>query len=842
MDDLVRSVSITLSGSTRFARRPGQIPLVVAVDRVIRRLSASPARPLCFTSPGGQLVCFALLDLYALRQCLRARELRSSSSSWLSFDAKRLRRLRLVGLRPVSRRQLDLQPPRLSARIGFVPAGPLLLETTFADRGIVAQMSVAFKSTFSLGKSAPAEAVAPTPSNARRLSSVAAPAASERKPSNRVDASRRHTMAITQDVRASLNTGTPLSEARGLSRHSRIESFRPLPPLPPQEEMLVNVGLGLLNTTLTSDSEEGPSSDTPSSAERVVARRISLPPTITAPSLRTGTSDASSTQDRRRSSAIVTGTSGSATSAQVLTGVRVNVATSRRVEHGRLSMSGPPSAGLRARQGSTGTAGSRERIARLRAEWSALSAAEAESNGTRHGRFGPRSNSMYQLKAPSATSARRASSATMSDGAGSRRSSTASSLKPLKLEKAASHPTLRPLLNKPIPAPPRPTRSSARYCLRPTRDFSTQTPADWDQPQSPETITSGASAGERPRNHRRGSSWGNASHLAPATFSPSDDLAPSLPPIPGHFSPSPSRYGAPSPSVYSVASFETTNRAWTRASQVSRHTMPLGIFEDLQQIDEAASSPAPDEAAATEILQDDSFANYRILPSVTEMSRAPSVDADPASPPHSASATLTPAARLSLVSDQEAYTPIITKAVVTPAHSIEEAVVPILLKRDSHSSSSEQGSEHSCELGSPPTSVASSICSGLADLGKQEPPFVEQHPQEAVPAAPTFAVVFPEKASVPTTARDDVVLPVQLSARRFSETDKPIPRPPRASGLSAADRAARGRSYFLVQALMGEAPTEGLVRDWAQDADSDDESDGVSLLGQPTSDESDAEE
>lgn len=670
---------------------------------------------------------------------------------------------------------------------------------------------------------------------------MAAPAASERKPSNRVDASRRHTMAITEDLLASLDTETPFAEVRGPSRHARIESFRPLPPLPPPEEMLVNVGLGLLNTTFTSDSEEGPSSDTPSSVERAVARQVSLPPTITAPSLRTGASDTASTQDRRLGSEIVSGTSNSATSAQVLTGVRIDVATSRRVEHGQLSMSGPPPAGLRARQGSTGTAGSRERIARLRAEWSALSAADVEANATRHGRVGPRSNSMYELKAPSATSARRASSATVSDGAGSRRSSTASSLKPLKLEKAASHPTLRPLLNKPIPAPPRPMRSSARYCLRPTRDFSTQTPADWDQPQSPKTTTSGASAGERQRNHRRGSSWGNASHLAPGTMSPSDDVAPSLPPIPGHFSPSPSRYGAPSPSVYSVASFETTGRGWTRASQVSRHNMPLGIFEDLQQIDEAASSPIPDEATATEILHDDPFADYRILPSVTEMSRAPSVDADPASPPHPSSATLTPAARLSLVGDDDAYTSIITKAVVTPAHSIEDAVVPILLKRDSHSSSSEQGSEQSCELGSPPTSVASSICSGSADLGKQEPP-LEQHLQEAVPAAPTFAVVFPEKVPAPMTVRDDVVLPVQLSARRFSETDKPIPRPPRASGLSAADRAARGRSYFLVQALMGEAPTEGLVRDWAQDADSDDESDGVSLLGQPTSDESDAEE
>ena len=106
------------------ARRPGQIPLVVvAVDRVIRRSSLLiPLALCCLTSfrTAGLLPSPRPLRNPAV---LRARELRSSSSSWRSFDAKRPRRLRLVRPRPASTRQLESQPPRLSARIGYVFAG-----------------------------------------------------------------------------------------------------------------------------------------------------------------------------------------------------------------------------------------------------------------------------------------------------------------------------------------------------------------------------------------------------------------------------------------------------------------------------------------------------------------------------------------------------------------------------------------------------------------------------------------------------------------------------------------------------------------------------------------------
>ncbi|GAA5895342.1 hypothetical protein JCM8208_005984 [Rhodotorula glutinis] len=75
-----------------------------------------------------------------------------------------------------------------------------------------------------------------------------------------------------------------------------------------------------------------------------------------------------------------------------------------------------------------------------------------------------------------------------------------------------------------------------------------------------------------------------------------------------------------------------------------------------------------------------------------------------------------------------------------------------------------------------------------------------------------------------------------LPTRRNSEPFPSLIAGPRlrqpGSVLSGADRASRGRSFFLVQALMGESQPEGMVRDWAKDEESGDESDGeVSLLG-----------
>ncbi|KPV74899.1 uncharacterized protein RHOBADRAFT_53827 [Rhodotorula graminis WP1] len=75
-----------------------------------------------------------------------------------------------------------------------------------------------------------------------------------------------------------------------------------------------------------------------------------------------------------------------------------------------------------------------------------------------------------------------------------------------------------------------------------------------------------------------------------------------------------------------------------------------------------------------------------------------------------------------------------------------------------------------------------------------------------------------------------------LPTRRNSEPFPSLVAGPRlrqpGSVMSGADRASRGRSFFLVQALMGESQPEGMVRDWAKDEESEDESDGeVSVLG-----------
>ena len=75
-----------------------------------------------------------------------------------------------------------------------------------------------------------------------------------------------------------------------------------------------------------------------------------------------------------------------------------------------------------------------------------------------------------------------------------------------------------------------------------------------------------------------------------------------------------------------------------------------------------------------------------------------------------------------------------------------------------------------------------------------------------------------------------------LPSRRNSEPFPSLVAGPRlrqpGSVMSGADRASRGRSFFLVQALMGESQPEGMVRDWAKDEESEEESDGeVSLLG-----------
>ncbi|GAA5869719.1 hypothetical protein JCM3774_003831 [Rhodotorula dairenensis] len=570
-----------------------------------------------------------------------------------------------------------------------------------------------------------------------------------------------------------------------------------------------------------------------------------MPASFSAATLRSRTSSAASTQDRRRTVYAIRETSPDAPSLRKLSGVQVHVSSSRHVERRRLSASGPPSAATRLRQDSGGPRG-REHIARLRAEWSSMSSATdeaGESTGTspRPHRYGARSISMYELKAPKPAADRRASSSST----GSRRDSTGASLKPLRLETSASHASLKQLLNKPMPPPPRPPRSSARYCLRPTRDFSTQTPAEWNSPQSSQKPTSG-----RPRNHRRGSSWDLPAHFAPGSLSPLEELVSTFPSASRQGSPVQSRYGAPSPSVYSVASFDT-GRGWTRAGQAVRGSIGQGMFEDLHEADEATTGDeATFEAATAQGLGYDSpFEEFSLqISPVREGYHRLSNEMEAASispfhgPPRTVA--LPAGSPVAAVADK----PVFADKIIPRLDTTETTIAPVLVTRDSVSSTSEHSvtspgdSEHVCERESPPTSLASSVCSDSAELNEKA--FFQLSVAKVVDVAPTSAAVGMMAVSATSqwvrAVDHAAVSPVpQLPARRFSETDTPIPRAPRRDAIGAAARAAKGRSFFLVQALMGEPPAEGLVRDWAQDANSDDDSDSVSLLSQATSVESD---
>ncbi|GAA5983105.1 hypothetical protein JCM10908_000156 [Rhodotorula pacifica] len=747
------------------------------------------------------------------------------------------------------------------------PAAPLVTQPTPAPTSRPAKleskrknrMSRVFRSSFSVGIAPVDTVVEPMVEQARPAPVVAhaEPARPERQtPAAASAAPTIPPVTAADDVHSTPAEEERLPPYRRSSRHSRIaslSSLRPLPPIPPTP--VTGVGLGLLNAAVGSDLDESPSSESHSSTAPAVPRRTSLPAYVGPRPSQGGTSGANSIQDRRRASSALCGPRRVVLPAQRPSGVHVHVETLRHVDHGRRSSS----ATLPLRHGSSGAIG-RERIAQLRAEWSSMSAASGESGSTKDtpqgdARLGVRSNSMYELQGPVTVPIHRRSSSASVASQTSRRASTASSLKPLKLETSASHPSLKQSLNKPIPPPPRPTRSSARYCLRPTRDFSTQTPANWEQVQEPISPTTG-----RPRNHTRGSSWGVPS-LASCSPSPSKSAAPALPPVPAYASPAPSRFGLPSPSVYSVASFDT-GRGWTRVSQGSRGTFSFGALDDLDQIEETGSPSAAAVATlvgagAEGLAYDSPFVNYSMrLSPVAETVRTPLINsvATAVSPSHRGSPRAAPEAESAAADDAsfKSFPPL--QLVTSTDAAVSTAEAEIGSSTSERSPTSPAPSERSYDLESPPTSAASSVHSVSDNLDKHAS-LEKVGSADDTLAAPTIAVVLPVRteaaADVATSewiqamarpAPTHGIPPIQLQARRFSEADKYIPHMPRQNAISAAERAAKGRSFFLVQALMGDVPTEGLVRDWARDADSDNDSDGVSLLGQPTSDESDEDE
>ncbi|BGP32333.1 hypothetical protein JCM10296v2_004114 [Rhodotorula toruloides] len=169
--------------------------------------------------------------------------------------------------------------------------------------------------------------------------------------------------------------------------------------------------------------------------------------------------------------------------------------------------------------------------------------------------------------------------------------STYTPLKPLHLPAAAArsasplHPVVIKSVLPPPPVPPAP-KSSDRYCLRPTVDASTQTPKSWASTSTTSTTRPAV------RNHRR--SWTASVSTPPQAYTSFPVPSPLPPPVPPHDTP-PQKHTMPSPSIYSVASFDIrpTRNSVTRASRGGQASL-YGGTEDLDEVVESIGEPSPE--------------------------------------------------------------------------------------------------------------------------------------------------------------------------------------------------------------------------------------------------------
>lgn len=166
-------------------------------------------------------------------------------------------------------------------------------------------------------------------------------------------------------------------------------------------------------------------------------------------------------------------------------------------------------------------------------------------------------------------------------------------LKPLRLAAAAAPAAPLNPVKSALPLPPVPPMPKSRdwYCLRPTINASTQTPKSW--------AATPAAPMARPaiRNHRR--SWTAAVSTPPQPYTTFAVPSPLPPPVPPHDTP-PQKHVMPSPSIYSVASFDTrpTRNSGTRASRAGQPAL-YGGADDLLEVVESVEERSPEQSAGT---------------------------------------------------------------------------------------------------------------------------------------------------------------------------------------------------------------------------------------------------
>ncbi|GAA5880362.1 hypothetical protein JCM16303_003914 [Sporobolomyces ruberrimus] len=409
--------------------------------------------------------------------------------------------------------------------------------------------------------------------------------------------------------------------------------------------------------------------------------------------------------------------------------------------------------------------------------------------------------------------------------------------------------------------------SAGLYCLRPSVNASTQTP-EWPEPRRPSTTTT---------MHNRTSRRFSASTPPQAyssMFAVSDRT--------------PFEIVPPSPSVYSMVSVDTHRGVGAGHRKGESYSSFCARTEDIREGDEdlqaaidrhlgelVQSQAAMENADSSAALAYD-IPFLELSPYDTPQLRPFEIPPTPlALPPsnstlegHVPSPALTAGAMTPTLDQTPTLPPARSTRTPSPAISIDRPLSP-------SSSTSRSSSDN---VLTPPTSAASSTFEDVSiRLAEQEPIQFRKaslvssssrksslvlsdcssgrHSLNSRPssisvksvkfnlvdrASPVLVTISPAQTPTPQfpTPTEDPEselepLPQYLNVRRRSESDKPIPRLPQqrtTTTMSREERAARGRSYFLVQALLGEeVPQEGLIRDWARDSEDEESDDDGSI-------------
>jgi len=391
--------------------------------------------------------------------------------------------------------------------------------------------------------------------------------------------------------------------------------------------------------------------------------------------------------------------------------------------------------------------------------------------------------------------------------------------------------------------------SAGLYCLRPTVNVATQTP-EWNEDARKSRRFSASTPPQAYSSFNGMFGAPPASSVRQSTY----DITP------------------PSPSVYSIASVDTHrgggggHRKGESHSSFYAFKLPEGIREREEEDLQAVIDRHLGELEESQAVKPPSIAvGYDVpfldpSPYDTPQLRPFEIPATPLAVPLATAYCPSPALNSQAPTPTLDRTPTLpqqssslrTDEPVSPTQSFTRAISP------SSSSSTFHGSENDESISTPPTSAASSTFEDVSiQLAEQEPIQIRKaslissassrksslvpcesrrqslHSRSSSISAKSvkFNLVEPsEQGSVTQEEEEDVdeeppTIHYVSTLRRRSESDKPIQRNS-SSLLSREERAAKGRSFFLVQALMGEEiPKEGMIRDWARDTEDEAESD-----------------